>query len=317
LKRYFLPIMGGLGNQFFQFAAALDAAKGNVLFIDCTLLTPRTNRDGIPEILSFALPNTVEVFNKKPNRVLRKILNLTLRLSLKSPRISNMFLKIVDKCVLGFLKLSISVMCVFRYRSFVKVVIPRNVGWYPEANIDSGNYLYGYFQSYKWFENLPTMTKLRNLKMKTEWEDCQEYRIKAKAEEPIILHIRRGDYRVEPGIGLLDIEYYKIALDYVKSNYTSRKVWVFSDELLAAKELLDRVEYFDFEFIDKYSYDSAVTFEIMRMGQIYIIANSSFSYWAATLSLNQNAKVICPDPWFKSELSPLDITPSDWIKIQV
>lgn len=317
MKRYFLPIMGGLGNQFFQFAAGLEVAQNHKLVIDCTLLNPRLNRDGMPDIMSFNLPTSIETFSGKSNRVLRKLLNLSLRLSLRNQLKTTFINRILEPISLAILKLIISFICTFRYKSLVQIVIPKNVGWHFETNLHSGNFLYGYFQSYKWFQNDVTLEKMRNINAKSSVGTLAPYKIKGISEKPVILHIRRGDYRTEPNIGLLNFEYYDKALDYVRANSTSRKVWVFSDELPAARQILDQILDFQFDYIEHFSDDSSLTFEMMRMGDVYIIANSSFSYWAATLSYNERATVICPDPWFKSEMNPADITPSNWIKIKV
>jgi hypothetical protein len=68
-------------------------------------------------------------------------------------------------------------------------------------------------------------------------------------------------------------------------------------------------------FIDDIWNSASATFEIMRLGSAYVIANSSFSYWAAMLSRTPNPLVIAPKPWFQGAESPNQILPANWATI--
>jgi len=61
---------------------------------------------------------------------------------------------------------------------------------------------------------------------------------------------------------------------------------------------------------------TALTFEIMRLGYGYVIANSTFSWWAAYLSRNLNSSVVSPDPWFTGIPEPTYLIPKGWKRIQ-
>ena len=65
-------------------------------------------------------------------------------------------------------------------------------------------------------------------------------------------------------------------------------------------------------FFSQIEHSTAVTFEIMRLGFGYVIANSCFSWWSAFLRYDKNAKVIAPETWFKALESPKCLFPSDW-----
>jgi len=50
----------------------------------------------------------------------------------------------------------------------------------------------------------------------------------------------------------------------------------------------------------------------MRFGKGYIIANSTFSWWGARLSYEEEPDVIVPKPWFAQAEVPIDLIPSNW-----
>jgi hypothetical protein len=55
--------------------------------------------------------------------------------------------------------------------------------------------------------------------------------------------------------------------------------------------------------------------EVMRFGGGFIVANSTFSWWAAQLRYKRFAQVVCPSPWFKFTESPENIVDKEWISL--
>jgi hypothetical protein len=45
-----------------------------------------------------------------------------------------------------------------------------------------------------------------------------------------------------------------------------------------------------------------------------VIANSTYSWWAATLG-NPNKTIACPSKWFAQMVDPEDLYPEGWIKV--
>ena len=55
---------------------------------------------------------------------------------------------------------------------------------------------------------------------------------------------------------------------------------------------------------------------LMSKCRNFIIANSSFSWWAAWLAPRSDKMVICPKKWFgDSSINTNDLIPETWIRI--
>jgi hypothetical protein len=136
----------------------------------------------------------------------------------------------------------------------------------------------------------------------------------AKTEEPLIVHMRFGDYRLENSFGLLTQKYYQESVKELWSSGDFKSVWVFSDEIDEARRYLQDTKISEIRYIPDVAKSSAQTLEAMRLGKGYVIGNSSFSWWAAQLSDNVNAKVIAPTPWFIGQDEPSALIPPNWTR---
>jgi hypothetical protein len=137
----------------------------------------------------------------------------------------------------------------------------------------------------------------------------------AKTEKPIIVHVRRGDYSSEDNFGLLGKKYYEFAISKIEMLTGSSKIWLFSDEPQTALKLISEKRRKQVRMIEEVEQSSARTLEVMRLGTGYVIANSTFSWWAAQSAYKKNAPVVAPSTWFKKQKSPRDIIPKSWILI--
>ena len=90
---------------------------------------------------------------------------------------------------------------------------------------------------------------------------------------------------------------------------------LFSDDVVYSKLIfkgLSNITYIE-NNIAEHSY---LDMFLMSACKHNIIANSTFSWWAAWLNKNQNKVVIAPRKWFKSsKYTTTDLFPSDWILI--
>ncbi len=186
--------------------------------------------------------------------------------------------------------------------------------------IDDNSYLDGYFQCEKYFKDIREII----LKQFTINQDISNYtkEIKNKiqnSQNSCSLHIRRGDFVNSTNInihGACDIEYYKKAIQYLEEKVVNINYFIFSDDIEWVKENLaiQNAIYID-------SKEKRIPHEdiyLMSLCKNNIIANSSFSWWGAWINRNENKIVIAPKRWFaddKLENQSKDIVCESWVKI--
>jgi len=122
----------------------------------------------------------------------------------------------------------------------------------------------------------------------------EEYsKIKLQGKETVAIHVRRGDYLL-PQHGhfcRLEHNYYEAALQHFFKNIDNYQFIVFSNDIEWCKQnLLEESEIV--KFIEPGT--DYVDLILMSLCDHTIIANSSYSWWAAYLNRNVNKKVICP-----------------------
>ena len=176
------------------------------------------------------------------------------------------------------------------------------------------NYFVGYFQSYKWLELAESKNNLA-FEISNPSDAVKSFSALALIENPLVVHVRLGDYLAEGGFGTLEQSYYLKAISKAMELGDFGKIWMFSDEPLEAIKRLPHHLGLEVRVMPPFEESPATALEVMRMGKGYVIANSTFSWWGASLSYQPNPVVIYPYPWFKSMDSPLDLVPPNWLPI--
>jgi hypothetical protein len=186
--------------------------------------------------------------------------------------------------------------------------------------------LCGYFQSYKYFDNIQTKIhgifdiKYKQIQSRNEFPDLLD------SLNTISMHFRMGDYKHKQEFhAILPVDYYINAMNCIDSlNIVNCpcKVLVFGEQE-DHEEIQDKLKYIkeninmDATFV---IVDSAIPdwkqMLIMTCCEVNIIANSTFSWWGAYLN-NNTKKVLYPDIWFGPSInsSTLDLFPDDWTKV--
>lgn len=186
--------------------------------------------------------------------------------------------------------------------------------------IEDNNYIEGYFQSEKYFKNIRDIL-IEQFSVKQELskytKDIKNH-IK-NSKNCCSLHIRRGDFVNSTNIsihGVCNIEYYKKAMNYLAKKVGNMDYFIFSDDIVWVKEnlKLESAIYID-------SKEKRLPHEdiyLMSLCDHNIIANSSFSWWGAWLNKNDRKIVIGPKKWFaddKLDKQSKNIVCESWIKV--
>lgn len=186
--------------------------------------------------------------------------------------------------------------------------------------LDSGDgtYLVGFWQSEKYFKDIRSQL-LADFSFKSKPSKAnQEILNQIKAGPSISLHVRRGDYvsnkHANKFHGTKGSPYYQKAVkEITKKAPNEYTVFVFSDDINWCKKNLK------LPFKTVYVAGNKKGFEDMRLMvncDHNIIANSSFSWWAAWLNQNPKKIVVGPKQWFNEPgVNTNDVLPGSWIKV--
>jgi hypothetical protein len=177
-------------------------------------------------------------------------------------------------------------------------------------------FLRGYWQSEKYFKEIKDVL-IREIQLKSPL-DSQNKQIAQRIEpaNSVSVHIRRGDYVNDPAVanvlGPLPLEYYYEAIEIIQASIPNPSLFVFSDDILWAKQNLT-VD-IPITFVDINTPDTDYEdIHLMSLCKHHIIANSSFSWWGAWLNPKPEKLVVAPKKWFKKEISNTgDLIPSSW-----
>ena len=177
---------------------------------------------------------------------------------------------------------------------------------YTQIPVEDGLALYGYFQSEKYFSNYEdlirkTFTVDNHDFLSTQYDEIISNNIS------VSIHIRRNDYLklgdYHPGCG---VEYYeKAAALFPNATYL-----IFSDDIKWCRKNMLFLK--NIHFVEGLT--DVQSMLLMSRCHHNIIANSSFSWWAAWLNNNKEKVVIAPKSWFgpKAPNDTSDLYCEDW-----
>jgi hypothetical protein len=287
---YIFQLMGGLGNQMFQYAAAksLQYATGKPVKFDFDSPYPHIKYYYNLDVfrLEAKLASNAELWPCKPKKKLLKRLFLAVG---KDPAC-----KLVRE--------------------------KRDFHFDPTFfQIADGSYVSGFWQSEKYFKQIESS-------IRADFEFTMPLAGKNSAMADSILgcnavsvHIRRGDYvnvsSTNKLHGTCSLQYYEQAIQKIGAEVSNPVFYFFSDDVAWVKKNI--TIQFAHHFVDHN--DTFKNYEDLRLMSLckhHIIANSSFSWWGAWLNPSKQKLVIAPSRWMNDpSLTTPDLIPAEWLTI--
>ena len=278
-----IRIIGGLGNQMFQYAYAKALRKkGYNLKIDITAFETYKLHGGyqlnkFDLDLKEATKEEIKSFYKKD--IISQILN---RLNIKHT--------IIKEKGLSF------------KRRLLK----------PSDN----TYIQGYFQSEKYLSDITNINEIFTINNPISNYTNEIKKHILDSNNSCSMHIRRGDYINDPIFEVCEIDYYEKAMKFMEEKIGNMTYFVFSNDIKWVKE---NIKAKNIIYIN--SDEPRIPHEdilLMSLCKNNIIANSSFSWWGAYLNQNKEKLIVAPKKWFKTAKKikqSKDLVPKSWIRL--
>lgn len=297
---------GGLGNQLFQLSEMMERFSVNEfdvisnsknIFDKYNLTCPEKSPITQNKILNYKISRLVE--RKAINFVLK--LNYLAQMDLKS---LNFAVKVFEKAYLYFLQITV-------FRGYI--IVSDSLASNNFSSFSSKPYLFiGYFQSKKNNLSESTIEYLKSLFEFDARKKITEYRSLQVKDNPLIIHIRLGDYKEFRNLDVLDGNYFSEAIGLMNELFEYNKIWLFSNDPSRAVTFLPKYLIEKTVNMENISDNDLDKFQLMRLGKAYIISNSTYSWWAVRLSENFDPMVIAPSRWFNMQRNPQDLIPNKW-----
>lgn len=287
-----IKLIGGLGNQMFQYACArrLALKRGVKLKFDLTFLLHRLPRN------NFTFRNyELGVFNIEESfTFLSKIAFYFNNLAFIASFIKSRLIK-------------------FFYPGYrVEEVDPR---YFESRILDLGKdvYLSGQWAHEKYFFDIKEVIRQDFTFKNPLDEKNKELADMINSTNSISLHIRRGDCVGSEIDEKRNLCYYQEACDYILKNISNPVFFIFSDDSNWVKKNLKISAKYIVVDCNK-GRDSYLDMKLMSLCKHNIMANSTFSWWGAWLNANQQKIVVAPKQWNNLQKYNDEIFTNSWIE---
>ena len=291
---------GGLGNQLFQYGAALNLSNKLQLpiTIDDLFLSRSTPNKFVGyrvlELDSFA-NNANFVFreNDLKNKLISKMLEKQRLLGDHFPTLQTKYGYFANERIDQF----------DSFQKLNKAIVLNSYcgspSYFGNSNMQLVNEITKVIEPSNWF--LETLEKINSV-------------------SPNAIHVRLGDYsKFKSTYGEPDAEYFGSAINFLNKLGAAGPNWLFSDEPEKAMGLLGNKINFDFVVTSPSNSRPIETLNLLGSCRNIICSNSSFSWWGGYLATAKSefTNVIFPRPMFNDPKipEPFNWLPPGWVSL--
>lgn len=296
----FVKLMGGLGNQMFQYAAArrLALQHGTEVVFD-------------PSYFDYCSPEGVPRQYELDHFCVNGRIATPLEVAEKS-----------GFCESWLLRLKIMINRVFGTGTKLNLYKEEQNCFCKEVlSLPDDVYLSGYWQSERYFSDIAGILR-EEFRVRTALDGVnKEISAQICTTDSVAVHFRRGDYvtstKTAAFHGNLTEAYYLRAIEELCRIVSSPHLYIFSDEPdWVRHEMTFPVPA---TIVDHNPPERGYEdLRLMSSCRHAIIANSSFSWWGAWLINNPNKVVVAPQQWFNDNSNNIpDLIPSGWLLVDV
>lgn len=298
-----VKLIGGLGNQMFQYAYGLQLAKvyGEDICFDVSYYPPEKPLSlynlNVPV---YPLWDTVGIAAKERKSVIS---------AQKRFRVHQKVFRIVGRTDRTGHKLFIKHAKKGRLFNF-------DPYYYEIPTTEKENkYLYGYFQGEQYFDACKEQLKQEFTVAQPLSENAQAYLQQINTSKAVALHIRLGDYKnaKNTDLDVCSLAYYRRAIAYISNHLDNYKLFVFTNDVQMASSMLEFPE----NTVMVQGTKDYEDFALMQQCSHFILSNSTFSWWAAYLADNLDKIITVPEKWRHSEKEEPAIYTANMVKLPI
>ncbi len=287
-------LIGGLGNQMFQYAFGKNLAIKNKteLKIDTSVLLDRSQKENIVH-RNFDL----DIFNIETKFASKH--------DIKKCNSNNLNYRVLRKI-----------------NKYSLVLEEYNYNNEKLLQIRNNTLIQGYWQNYKLFSDIDNQIKndfTLSFNLNNKQKELSE---KINNTNSVCVNFRRTDYINIVGtnklMGELSLKYYEKSINYIAERIDNPYFYIFSDDIEWCKENF-KIS-FPCTFVEhEYAGEKfKIYLQLLSECKHQIIPNSTFAWWGAWLNKNPKKIVISPKQWFTNEeknSQTVDLIPKTWIRI--
>lgn len=288
-----INIIGGLGNQMFQYALAVSLQEAHPeerILLDLTNFKGYGIHNGFELQNIFHIPFQEATFNE--------LLKVTYPL------------------------------CNYTFSRYAKKILPSRKSMIQENDAkdiietffieDRNLYIDGYWQHEYYFQHCAdTIRKIYTFPDLGDSKNLEVFN-RLRESNSTSIHIRRGDYITNKLYkGICDLDYYREALRIIDHSTKTDIYCIFSDDIDWCKDNLSTIINMENCIFVNWNKgkDSYIDMQLISSCKHNIIANSTFSWWGAWLNTNPSKIVIAPQKWVNTKHPYNSPVPNGWIKI--